>query len=393
MLLFSAKRNCNARIFVIVRLPCLVATKKNPSGSESVHQTGGGLDDVDHDKDGSTEAEGDCDDTRADVFPGAVEICWDDDPELPAGKLIPVDKNCDGDDFEGALDAFLAYPDVDGDGFGDSEGEISACVLETGFVTNGDDCDDTMVAVNPTRKEVCDDIDNDCNGYVDDSPDIGGSVYFLDDDGDGYGNVERFTVACEGREPSHYVANSGDCDDANIDIHPGAFEICDGGIDNNCLGLADDDEIPAALLPNWYTDLDGDLWGGEWLSSSCDPPEGVSYTGTPGDCNDANADISPWATEVCDGINNDCDLETDEDVTSTFYADADEDGFGDPSTALEACEAPEGWITDNDDCNDADASIHPGATEIIADEIDSDCDAGEFAISMPMTMASPTARV
>ena len=348
-----------------------------PAGYSGVYRTGNGLDSKDHDGDGFSEADGDCDDTRADVYPGAYEICWDDDPTLPPGKLLPIDKNCDGDDFADAVDSFLAYPDNDGDGYGLAEGEQSVCFLATGYVENGDDCDDTVAAIQPLAKELCDGVDNDCNGLIDDDPDIGGSLYFEDDDGDGYGNLNVFAVACPDFHPTDYVTNSADCNDADAAIHPAATEVCDGGIDNDCTGLADEEEMPITSLPQWFSDEDGDSWGGVWSAAACTAP-GEAYTNTPGDCNDADGSIYPTAVEVCDGINNDCDLAIDEDVTYTFYADSDTDGFGDPSKAIEACEEPEGYTTDNDDCNDTDASINPDASEVVGDEVDSDCDTTEL---------------
>ena len=103
---------------------------------------------------------------------------------------------------------------MDGD-FGDPGTEMTLCDLGTGFVLNADDCDDTMASVNPTQKEICDELDNDCNGTVDDDP-VGGRLFFFDGDGDGYGNEGVFAVACPSSPPASFVANSGDCNDEKI---------------------------------------------------------------------------------------------------------------------------------------------------------------------------------
>ena len=91
------------------------------------------------------------------------------------------------------------------------------------------------------------------------------------------------------------------------------------------------------------------------------------------DCNDSDASIYPGATEACDGVDNDCDDEVDEDVGSTYYSDSDNDGFGDATVTDELCEALEGWVPNPDDCDDTDSSVYPGATEI-CDGMDNDCD-------------------
>ena len=91
------------------------------------------------------------------------------------------------------------------------------------------------------------------------------------------------------------------------------------------------------------------------------------------DCDDDNADIHPSATEICDGVDNDCDGETDEQVTSTYYLDADEDGFGDPAHSIDACEMPDGYTSSGSDCDDEDPEAYP-SNEEICDSVDNDCD-------------------
>ena len=147
-----------------------------------------------------------------------------------------------------------------------------------------------------------------------------------------------------------YTELEGDCDDTDEDVHPGAFEY-ENGIDDDCDGEIDEGT-------DSYDD-DGD-----------------GYTEDAGDCDDADPAVYPFATEVCDGIDNDCSGETDgEDVVDgvTYYQDVDGDGYGNGSTPLTACETPSGYVLDNTDCNDIDASAHPGATEV-CDGIDNNCD-------------------
>ncbi len=94
------------------------------------------------------------------------------------------------------------------------------------------------------------------------------------------------------------------------------------------------------------------------------------------DCDDGDREINPDASEICDGKDNDCDGEIDEDFADslTWWADSDGDGYGDPLVRTQHCEQPEGWVDDNTDCDDGDASVFPGAEETWYDGVDGDCD-------------------
>ncbi len=234
------------------------------------------------------------------------------------------------------------WVDSDGDGYGD-----------------GVDCKPDDAAVNPGATETCNGFDDDCDGLVDDDDNyvMGTSPWSHDDDGDGFGDVAVEFQACEPPEEG-MVDNASDCDDGDDQIFPGAEEVCDG-VDNDCNLQVDDDATDAT---EWYVDDDGDGWGSdEWIYEACDQPSGFSDQS--GDCDDENETIYPDAEELCDGEDNDCDGETDEDVTDTFYRDRDSDGFGDADVYVEQCPAPNGYVSDNADCDDDDASIHPSTTE------------------------------
>ena len=143
----------------------------------------------------------------------------------------------------------------------------------------------------------------------------------IDVDGDGFNSEE-------------------DCDDNDAEVYPGAPDICDMK-DNNCDGQVDND--PSHFYVEWFPDADNDDFGltsGSVLGCPNQPPQG--YIERPGDCDDTNPLVNPTVTEVCDGIDNDCDSMVD----VKFYLDADQDGFGDYGYSIDACSPPDGY-TDN----------------------------------------------
>ena len=253
------------------------------------------------------------------------------------------------------------YHDNDGDGYGNNVDSIHTETPPQGYVLNNTDCDDTDANVHPGATEICDGKDNDCNGQIDEGVT---NTFYADADGDGYGNAAISVQACT--PPAGYVADNTDCDDTNSNIHPGAPEICDGK-DNNCNGQTDE-----GVTSTFYADADGDGYGNAAISvQACSAPAGYVASNT--DCNDTDANIHPGAAEICDGKDNNCNGQTDEGVTSTFYADADKDGYGNPAISVQACLAPAGYVSNNKDCNDNDPAINPAAVEVCSNKIDDNC--------------------
>ena len=165
-----------------------------------------------------------------------------------------------------------------------------------------------------------------------------------------------------------------DCDEQSAEINPGAAEVCDG-VDNDCDGLVDDEDDSVTLL-SWYVDADNDGFGSAEAGTGCEGESG--WAELAGDCDDANPDLHPQATEICDGVDNDCDElvdDADDSVMANerWYADADADGFGDPTSSLQACDRPNGYTENELDCNDNESAISPLAIEE-CDGIDTDCD-------------------
>lgn len=102
--------------------------------------------------------------------------------------------------------------------------------------------------------------------------------------------------------------------------------------------------------------------------------DGDGYAEADGDCDDTDAGRSPGLSEVCDGIDNDCDGPEDEGVTTTYYRDVDGDGYGNAASATEACEDPGGHVRNGDDCDDRAETVYPGAADDQGDGMDNDCD-------------------
>lgn len=197
-------------------------------------------------------------------------------------------------------------------------------------------------------------------------PCLGFSVY-ADMDADGYGNTSDSLFAADCFLPNGYAANNTDCNDSNAFVNPLAIEICDN-FDNNCDGNIDEGVVTA-----FYADDDNDGFGNPGtLINSCTQPSG--YVTNDNDCDDNNSALNPSAVEVCDNIDNNCNGNIDEGLSSAFYADFDNDGFGNPDIIVDSCAQPSGYVINNSDCNDTIADIFPGAQEILFNGLDDNCD-------------------
>lgn len=280
--------------------------------------------DVDNDGDGYSEFDGDCNDDDSTIVPGQKEICDGLDNDCD-GKIDIVDP-----DLVESTKSFF-YWDEDGDGFGRSEVHVVDCIAPQHYVANDFDCDDTRSSVYPNASETCDGLDSDCDGKIpQDEKD-------LDNDG--------------------YLSCNDDCDDQDSDIHPYSPEIPGDNIDQDCDGF---DEC--------YLDSDDDGYGGITTVETspgvdCDTIDGLSSIGQ--DCDDEDAAVSPGQTEVCDGIDRDCNGVPDDgeeiEGCQLYYRDLDGDGFGNQSKCL--CSAQANYTgNQGGDCYEQNSEVNPSQT-------------------------------
>ncbi len=309
---------------------------------------------------------GDCDDSNAALNPDAAERC------------DGYDNDCDGvTDNDDAVDASTWYVDGDGDGYGDPSVTTTACSQPSGYESDSSDCDDSDASINPAATEVCDSVDNDCDGDADGGA-VDAATWYVDDDGDGYGAAGTSDTQDACSQPTGYAATTDDCADDDFTVSPGAAEVCDG-IDNDCDWLTDTDDPDITDAVVYYPDADRDGYGdSSGGTASCIPPLGWVDASLATDCNDLDSSINPAAVEICDAVDNDCDSLVDDDDSSlvgadSWYVDNDGDGYGDAADTVDACVAPSGYIADDSDCDDTDATINPDADEY-CDGVDEDCD-------------------
>jgi MYXO-CTERM domain-containing protein len=293
----------------------------------------------DADADGYTGCDSDCDDGDSTIHPGAVEVPYDGiDQDCSGADTTDVDADgfdaaevggadCDdlaSDVFPGASDTW--YDGVDSDCAGDSDFDADLDGDDHAD-HGGTDCNDEAPGIYGGAPEICDWIDSDCNGSLVDE--------FGDMDGDGYPDCIEDDVDGDG------FTGIDDCDDWDRDIYPGAPDAWYDGVDSDCAGDSDYD-----------ADNDGD--------------DHADYGG--GDCNDEDPDFHSTAAEACDLLDHDCDgsvVDEFSDLDGDLLPDCvDDDADGDSYTAVD------------EDCDDLDASVHPGAPDALYDGIDSDCSGG-----------------
>ena len=147
-------------------------------------------------------------------------------------------------------------------------------------------------------------------------------------------------------------------------------ELACDGLDDDC-----DGEIDEGLTVEFYADSDGDGVGTATITTQRCPAAALDWSTRSGDCDDSDPHVSPDTYERCNGVDDDCDGEIDEDLElPTWYPDTDTDGYGTSTGAVSACTRPDGHVPRAGDCDDTSDTVHPAAPERCDDGVDNDCD-------------------
>ncbi len=235
---------------------------------------------------------------------------WNDDVLLAADKTIDggfilggwsnspisgdkIEDNTGSADFwiiklqPESCENIVFYSDIDIDGFGNPTDSVLACFAPFGYISNAEDCNDTLAEINPGMSEVCNAVDDNCNGLVDDGLLL--QILYADGDGDDFGNPLIDTISCFVEIPG-FVTDSTDCDDENNLIHARILYFAD----------TDSDSYGNAIDTIMYCDLF--------------PPTG--FVADSADCDDSNPYIYPGAIEIQNGLDDNCNEVIDEGFNS-----------------------------------------------------------------------------
>jgi hypothetical protein len=329
----------------------------------------------------------DCDGKVDEYFPemgqpcdseGDEDLCAKGSWSCPAGAVEPVcegdepkTETCNGvdDDCDGEVDEY--FPEMGQPC--DSPDDADKCANGTWTCPAGLG---TLVCDGDQAKpEVCNGLDDDCDGITD-PPGAGGCKnFYIDADFDGFGYAPLVSCMCGEKGQAPYTSMAaGDCNDSNAAVNPLAAEVCNQ-VDDDCDG--DVDNYGAAGCQNRYRDHDGDGFGTTSDFKCVCGSKGEYKAVAANDCNDDDPKIFPGADEFCNGKDDNCNFTADEEGSlgcNKYYYDGDSDGYGVKDFFKCACKPAGIYKADKfGDCNDENGAVHPGQPEKCSNLLDDDC--------------------
>ena len=273
------------------------------------------------------------------------------------------------------------FLDMDQDGYGVTENTKCLCSpIPPYSAAQGGDCDDYDASIKPGALEVCNTKDDNCDGRVDEEDAFGCIAYYYDGDRDGYGVSGSSKCLCSAKGDYRALV-SGDCDDGDETINPGATEKCNLK-DDDCDGETDEERTSGQCdidgYKTFYYDEDDDTYGVTGNTKCLCSAFGNYKAAWGGDCDDSDPNVNPEMVEVCDnGKDDDCDATTDENQENavgcvTYYYDGDNDSYGVTGDSKCLCTASENYTaTRGEDCDDTDDRVYPSGAVCGKD---GDCD-------------------
>ena len=281
------------------------------------------------------------------------------------------------------------YADTDGDSYGSTTDTVNTCNPQpVGYITLSGDCNDAAAAINPTAAEACNDLDDNCDGIIDNMTVCPTPNALANTVGPTSAVLTWGSLPCADSYSVRYRQKTGATTyglwSAWVNTATNSATITDlipnttyqWNVKSICINKESATApkiFTTCAAVTYYADNDADTYGNPAMSVLACNIAPTGYVTNATDCNDNVAAINPAASEICDLIDNNCNTAIDEGFpTYSGYTDADGDGYGNPSSYINTCLSI-GYVGNCQDCNDANAAINMNVVET-TNSLDDDCD-------------------